>query len=48
MDNVDETASNLDDDNGSLAFDIYVVPKIIILVDKACNDSHIAQVLPDK
>ena len=48
MDNVDETESNLDDNNGSLVFDIAVVPKNIIPVDKACNDAHIAQVFPDK
>ena len=48
MDNFDETVSNLDDDNGSLAFDVAVVPKNIITVDNACNDAHIAQVLSDK
>ena len=38
MDNVDETASNLDDGNGSSAFDLEVAPKNIIPVDKACNN----------
>ena len=48
MDNVDETASNMDVNNGSIAFDIAVFPKNIILVDKACNDTHIAYVFRDK
>ena len=48
MDNADETVSNLDDGNGSFVFDLAVAPKNIIPVDKACNDSHLAQVFSKK
>ena len=48
MENLDRRELNSEDDDGSLWFDIEVVPKDILPVDKVCGDAHLAFLFPDK